>query len=204
MKENKERKENLESTQEIPLADLDKESPGFQEALNQVDSEEKNRKMYLQFFVKLLLFAITLFVLFGVIFNVRINHDNYMYPSIKDGDLVMTYKLDKNYNNDDVVLYKTADNELQFGRIVAQENDEIDISDDGVIKINKQIPSEEVFYKTAPAKDSSIKYPYKVPSASVFILNDFRDDTTDSREYKAIYKTAIVGKVVFTIRRRGF
>ena len=37
-----------------------------------------------------------------------------------------------------------------------------------------------------------------------FILNDFRNDTADSREYGPVKKENVKGKLLYLLRRRGF
>ena len=70
--------------------------------------------------------------------------------------------------------------------------------------VNGNAPSEEVFYPTYPADGSDIKYPYTVPEGKVFILNDFREDTNDSRSFGAIDTGELKGTLLLTMRRRGF
>lgn len=159
----------------------------------------KINKYYLAVLIKIGVFALVLFITFGVILNLHIYHSTNMYPSVRDGDLMVTLRLNKHFNNDDVVMYDGN----KVGRIVAQPGDVIEINDDGVLKINNYIPAETVPYKTSKA-EKGITYPYTVPEGEVFILNDFRSDTSDSREYEAIDKSKINGKLIFLIRRRGF
>ena len=145
--------------------------------------------------------GIVAFLLFFVV-GVHVYHKNNMAPSIRDGDLVITYKLNKGLYSDTVVSYKGSDGTRQFGRIVGVPDDEIIIDEKGNFTINGNIPLENVYYNTFP--DTGITYPYKVPENSYFILNDYRDDKKDSRQYGAIEKKKIEGQVFFQLRRRGF
>lgn len=157
--------------------------------------------------IKMGVFLVSVIILFGVVFNVQIAHSNIMYPSIKDGDLIISFKLDKFFNNDDVVLYTTTTEDgktiNQFGRIVAQEGDDINISSQGVLNINGMLPAEEVFYPTVLPNDAESNMETDVDEDSVYILNDFRTNTADSRVYGSIPKSDIKAKVVFIVRRRG-
>ena len=46
---------------------------------------------------------------------------------------------------------------------------------------------------------------YTVPEGTVYILNDYRTEgTTDSRDFGAVPKTALKGKIFIMLRRRGF
>jgi len=133
--------------------------------------------------------------------NVYITHDNNMYPHIKDGDLIVTYKL-QGYIIDDIVLYQTSRGN-KVGRIVAKPGDIVEITEDGYYAINGILPYENVFYDTLPSDSSEIEYPYTVPEGEYFILNDMREIQTDSRKYGSVSEDAFLGKVVMIARHRG-
>lgn len=157
-------------------------------------------RYFRKFLLKILIYAGVLFVLFGVIFGLRVTYSSSMYPSVKDGDLVIIYRPGA-INPDDPVLYKSADGTEKIGRIKAIADSTVDISEKGEVSINGGKISEDVFYATEPG--DVITYPYTVPDGSYFILNDNRQNTDDSRTQGAVAKKDIVGKVVFVLRRRG-
>lgn len=88
--------------------------------------------------------------------------------------------------------------------MIGMPGNEINISDRGEITVNGIIPSEEVFYASYRAENSEISYPYIVPENSVFILNDFRNDTNDSRSFGAVPLKDVDGPILLSMRRRGF
>ena len=130
-----------------------------------------------------------------------------MFPNVKDGDFVVTWKLDEIQTND-VVTYKDEDGTMTIGRVVAKSGDEVDFTDDGELKVNGSVTSEEVFYAATIPSDSTITYPYTIPDGEYFILNDYRSGDSnsynDSRTYESISKSDLNGKVILLIRRRGF
>ena len=77
-------------------------------------------------------------------------------------------------------------------------------SGEGRDLVNGYQPAEEVLYETYRDNESGIKYPVTLAEDEYFILNDYRDDTADSRAYGPIKASAIKGKVIFLLRRRGF
>ena len=141
--------------------------------------------------------VITLLLVF--VFGVYVNHSNSSYPMIKDGDLCLTYKLG-DIRQGDVVAYE-ANGETKFARVIALEGDNVEIKND-YVAVNGIGIFEETVYSTS-AEGSSISYPYKVPSGTVFVLNDFRSDTSDSRTLGGIPLSDCKGKVIFVMRRRG-
>lgn len=132
--------------------------------------------------------------------NVYITHSNNMYPNIKDGDLVITYKLEDYYTND-AVLFRVG-SDKQIGRIIAGPGDVVEINEDGLFTVNGNDLYETVFYWTLPA-DDGIQYPYTLREDEYFILNDMREMTLDSRVLGGIPRDALCGKVVIVLRHRG-
>lgn len=153
-----------------------------------------------KFIVKILIYACVLYVLFGLIFGLRVTYGSTMYPSIKDGDLVIFYR-PGHINPDDAVLYKADDGTEKIGRVKAVGGSTVDISEKGQVSINGGRITENVFYATDPG--SILTYPYTVPDDEYFVLFDNRQDTGDSRTDGGIVRQDIIGKVIFVVRRRG-
>lgn len=126
---------------------------------------------------------------------------NNMFPFVKDGDLCIAYKLD-DYTTGDVVLYRNDEGKMKLGRIVAVGGQSVDFPKDGGYTVDGYQPSEEITYQTFGA--DGVKYPIDVGEDEAFIMNDFRSDTDDSRQFGCVKKSDIDGKLLFLIRRRGF
>ena len=157
------------------------------------------KSFMIEFFIKVAVTAIVVAVLLLFVAGVYVNHSNSAYPMIKDGDLCITYKLAKLVKGDEIAYVR--DGKIKFGRIVAVAGDTVDISED-TITVNGMGVYEDTVYPTT-AEGSSISYPYVVPADTVFVLNDYRDDVTDSRTYGSIALSDTKGKVVLVLRRRG-
>lgn len=80
----------------------------------------------------------------------------------------------------------------------------VSFADEGGYLIDDYQPIEENPYETYAAKKGTVKYPLQLKEDEYFILNDFRELTTDSREQGAIQKSQIKGKLLFLMRRRNF
>ncbi len=131
--------------------------------------------------------------------GIHVNHGNSSYPMLKDGDLVITYKIGKPVAGEEIAY--RVDGQTRFGRIVAVGGDVIDISGE-YIKVNDYGITEDVVYPTT-SEGAKIDLPYQVPEGTVFVMNDFRQDINDSRTYGAISLKDCEGKVVLVLRRRG-
>lgn len=155
----------------------------------------------LAFLIKLGITLLVGWVLLGVIFGVAVATGEDMYPRIRDGDLMIYYRLQQDYHIEDVVTF-TRDGQRYTGRIVAQGGDTVDLTEAGELLVNGSVQSESIFYPTL-AVGGGTTFPCEVPQGSVFLLCDFRTNATDSRSYGAVALEDLDGKVITILRRRG-
>jgi signal peptidase I len=153
-------------------------------------------------FIKVAFIALAVWALLTFVVGIRINYGNHMHPAINDGDLVVSFKLQRPYLNS-VVLYKHQGT-IRVGRVIGMPGNEIDISDNGALLVNGVTPPEKVFYPTFKEDVSDVKFPLTVEEGKVFILNDFRENTNDSRVFGTIDMNDVQGPLLFILRRRGF
>lgn len=153
------------------------------------------------FFKKLILVIIAVFLVIKYIYGIEFVSGQAMYPSIKDGDVAIYFRLDKDYNVSDVVSIK-KNKTSYISRIVARGGDTVDITEDGELVINGNVQQEEIYFLTYPDSEG-ISFPYTVDDNCVFVLGDFRTGATDSRLFGEVSLDEIQGKVITILRRRG-
>jgi signal peptidase I len=158
------------------------------------------KETVLRFIMKLAAVVLVVWAIFTFVFGIRQVSGETMYPRLRDGDLILYYRLEQDYAIDDVVAFHVDDN-VREGRIVAQSGDVVDLTE-GQLVVNGNVEQEEIFYQTYP-QDGEITYPYTVPENSYFVLCDFRTNGFDSRTYGAIPQSDLDGKVMTVLRRRG-
>lgn len=162
--------------------------------------KKQTAKSYaISFFIKVFVTLIVLTVVFRFIAGIHICHTNCAYPTIRDGEFCLTYRLAE-LKQGTMIVYR-HDGEVKFGRVIAFGSDKVSIFND-FISVNDYGISENAVYPTSP-EGSAISYPYQVPENCVFVLNDFRSDLSDSRTYGGIPLEDVEGAVVFTMRMRG-
>lgn len=155
------------------------------------------------FIQKTIVLVLLLFILLTFVFQIFRMTGNNMSPYVRDGDLCIFYRLDKIYLND-VVLYENKEGKKQVGRIIASGGQTVSFAEEGGYLVDDYQPIEENPYETYAAKKGTVKYPLQLKEDEYFILNDFRELTTDSRKQGAIQKSQIKGKLLFLMRRRNF
>ncbi|MCR5102874.1 MAG: signal peptidase I [Eubacterium sp.] len=179
---------------------MENENSVKKEENKQKKKKRKGAAYYaIEFFVKIITTALIVWIILHFVAGVYVNHSNTSYPMIKDGDLCITYKLAAPLENE-VVAYE-VNGKTCFGRAVAFAGDVVAIGDEG-LTINGYGLYEDTVYPTT-AEGASINFPYTVPDGTVFVLNDYRSDASDSRIYGGIDKSQLKGKVVLVVRRRG-
>lgn len=125
-----------------------------------------------------------------------------MVPSISDGDLVVYYRLEKDYKSGDIVVFDNG-TDTHVLRIVATEGQSVDINGSGDLMINGHVEEEQSYFKTKEAEDSEIKFPYVVDAGKIFVIGDYRKESKDSRIFGAIDKKEIKGKVLSILRTKN-
>jgi signal peptidase I len=156
----------------------------------------------LRFVCKLAVLVLVVWAVFTFVFGLRLVSGETMYPMLRDGDLILYFRLERDYQIDDVVAFQVDDQSLE-ARIVAQGGDVVDMTDDGQLVINGNVEDEDIFYSTWPETFSDLTYPYTVEEGGYFVLSDFRTAGYDSRDFGAISAKDLDGKVITVLRRRG-
>ena len=162
--------------------------------------DAENRQDFISLLGRIVVILLCDWVLFTQVFLLTQASGNSMFPAVKDGDLLIGYRLQGTYAKNDVVLYE-QDGKLRVGRVLGRENDLIALDDSGTLIVNGSAQSGEILYPTY-AKDT-LEYPYTVPADSVFILGDYRTQSEDSRDFGPVTLTDVKAKVITLLRRRS-
>ncbi len=153
----------------------------------------------ISFFLKIAITVLVLWILLTWVVGIHVCHSHSAYPMIKDGDFCLTYRLSELQQGDEIV-YHTGET-IHFGRVIAFGGDSVEILSD-YIAVNGYGIFEDAVYPTT-SEGANISFPYVIPENCVFVLNDYRNDISDSRTYGGIPLDDVQGKVVFIMRRRG-
>lgn len=154
------------------------------------------------FFTRLIGLALFIYIVFFVIYKLVPAPNDDMRPTIRARDLQVVYTLDHDYKLSDLVYYQ-ADGQYRSGRVVGVPGDTIEITEDNKLKVNGGITTFDNVYYETPAYDSDVTYPYILGSNEYFILSDYREGAEDSRQFGAVTKDNIKGKIIFVIRRNS-
>lgn len=129
-----------------------------------------------------------------------------MEPAYYDGDDIVFWHLNVEYERYDVVILKAQTGDYWIKRIIGLPGDTV-IIDSGIVTVN----GVEIYNEFLRNKDGSIDYyticrdgdpdycEYNVPDGEYFVLGDNRDVSDDSRSLSLGYVTEdqLYGKVIY-------
>ena len=127
--------------------------------------DAENRQDFISLLGRIVVILLCAWVLFTQVFLLTQAKGSSMFPAVKDGDLLICYRLQKTYAKNDVVVY-TQGGKLRVGRILGREGDLVALDDSGTLVVNGAVQSGEILYPTY-AKDA-LEYPYTVPEGCFF------------------------------------
>ncbi|MDO5027046.1 MAG: signal peptidase I [Tissierellia bacterium] len=161
-----------------------------------------NRQSFFSLIGKLFGLTIVAYLVFNLVFGITLIKNNDMSPRMSASDLLVYYRLDKNYIAGDVVVaYK---NETQYvSRVVATAGDTVDIDENGLLINGAYQVSSNIYYQTGIYEDG-IKFPVTIGSDEVFLLGDLREGAKDSRYFGPVKLNEVKGKIFVLLRRTQF
>ena len=122
-----------------------------------------------------------------------------MAPTLEPGDRVIADKLAYRFGAPqpgELAVLEAPDGRLLAKRIVAVGGQRVEIRD-GVLFIDR-VPRREPYVDHSRV-DGFFFGPARVPEGSVFVLGDNRGDSEDSRDFGAVPREHLIGRVVLRI-----
>lgn len=118
-----------------------------------------------------------------------------MEPTLKDGDVVLILESGITIQRDDIVVAKTDFGDV-IKRVVGIPGDGILVKD-GVVYVNGV--AEGVGRAPVTLEAGVAGSTYVVPEGCYFLMGDNRGNSRDSRDYGAVSRSSVRGKVVFRL-----
>lgn len=152
-------------------------------------------------FAKVAAVAVILGLVFTFLFGFYVVPDNGMDPALKEGDLVLYYRLASDVTSDDVVVYE-ADGAEHVGRVAALPGESVEIRQDGTFLVNGNPQAVEYGRMVTPA-EGGVTYPVLMNLSSYFVLGDNVEYAWDSRTCGAVDRSQVRGKALSILRLRN-
>ena len=151
--------------------------------------------------IKIAVISIGFALIFTFLYGLHRNTDPDMSPMVKDGDLVLFYRLGKDFAIGDLLVLDFQ-GQRQIRRVVARAGDTVDITENGLI-INGAMQHEPEIFQQTWRYAGGVDFPLTVGEGQVFVLGDARENAIDSRVYGPVNTRDTLGMVITVMRRRG-
>ena len=144
--------------------------------------------------------AIAAFTVFGAVYGIAGVRGNSMYPAIDAGDWIV-FSRTGTYQRGDIVIFHADERygDDYIKRIAGLPGETVDIDETGRVLIDGRA-IEEPYAMGATMRKEGGAYPETLKSDEYYVLGDNRENSLDSRNYGAVSKNRILGKVEMTIR----
>jgi signal peptidase I len=147
--------------------------------------------------------AIVAFVIvFRFVIGLSVVGGRSMDPTLKDGDVVVYFRMVHNYDSGDIVAMRVPSGEFYIKRVAATGEETVDIYD-GKLHIDGEEVADEHANGETEEETGAVIYPYKVREGNVFVLGDNRTVSKDSRMFGEVNLRQIKGKVILKVNREG-
>lgn len=129
------------------------------------------RREWKRFVVECIVLAAAVYVVFQYVIGIAFVSGNSMQPTLQDGELVVFYRLDKEYQKNDIVIVHQEGNQEYIKRVFATEAEVVELE--------------------------GMEEAVKVPENSYFVLGDNLEVSRDSRTFGTVKEEAVIGRVFF-------
>lgn len=180
-------------------ADQPPESP-VELTLRQKREVLRRRRDWRRMLFRLLATGGIVYLLFGVIFGIGMVQGQSMVPALREKDLVLFFRLGRNYQIGDIILIKTQERSDYIKRIIGSSGDEVDIDERMGTVLSNGKKLEEPYVYELTYKKRGVAYPLKLKQGEYFVMGDHRENSYDSRNYGVVEEEQIDGKVIAILR----
>lgn len=139
-----------------------------------------------------------LFVIFRFVIGLSVVGGDSMEPHLKNGDLVVYFRMEREYVPGDVISIRVPSGDYYVKRVAAVGGDEVDLRD-GRVYVNGEALIDEWAQGETLEESGAVIYPYKVRRGNVFVLGDNRMVSMDSRRFGEVNLRQIKGRLLLRI-----
>ncbi len=196
-----------EDSEDAAKAPSDEPEGNAETLAKELADAEKGMKNAHRFLIYLVVFLFVVWILFFKIIGITHMPSEGMEPRIDAGDLLVFYRLDRDAEFGDVIIFEkdvdgTGRETMMVGRVVAAPGDTVDINENNRLVVNGNAIVESSLLRVETIRRGErVQYPLTLGEDEYFVLSDNRTAGVDSRYFGPVKKKDILGTVITLIRR---
>lgn len=207
--------------------------PGPEEKAAEKEKRRRRRMRALRsFLLRLVSLALVIYILFFHLVGLAVMPNRDMYPRLDAGDLLLFYRIERNFKAQDVVVIdKRMEADTRTGersfvrkaldwlgfrdpeapktqrfvcRVIAAPGDTVEVTEERGLSVNgNAVIENNIFYPTRPYGEGVAEYPLKLGDGEYFVMADQRNGGMDSRYFGVVKADEIKGVVITMLRRNN-
>lgn len=149
--------------------------------------------------IHLIVLIAVVFFVFRFVIGFSMVGGESMDPQLRDGDLVLYFRMVRDYEPGDVISIRVPSGDYYVKRVAAVGGDTVDVRD-GRVYVNERELADGRARGETLEESGAVIYPYRVRKGNVFVLGDNRPASMDSRAFGEVNLRQIRGKILLRIR----
>ena len=152
--------------------------------------------------LRIVLTAAAVYLLFGVVCGVGFVKGESMVPALFSGDIVLFFRLRSHYAVGDIVLVRTDGSHIK--RVAALPGQPVDIDNQKTHRLLIDgAPAVDDYARGDTFRKTGCSLPLTLGEDEYFVLGDSRENSVDSRNFGAVRKEQLCGKIIALLRIEG-
>ncbi len=158
------------------------------------------KQKWLHDIIEIIIIFLVVFILFHFIIGISFVKGKSMYPTLHNNEIAFYTRIIPRFEQGDVLSVRMPSGEYYVKRVVAVGGDTVDIKQ-GKLYVNGEKMDEHYVNGETEKKVGGVEFPYTVEEGKVFVMGDNREESMDSRDFGAVIRKQIKGKVWLYIGR---
>lgn len=121
-----------------------------------------------------------------------------MFPTLHNNEIALYTRIIPTFERGDILSVRMPSGDYYVKRVIAVGGDTVDIKRNHLY-VNGKLMDESYVYGDTKTKIGGVDFPYVVEDEKVFVMGDNREGSKDSRDFGAVTRGQIKGKVWFYI-----
>ena len=161
---------------------------------------DSKKQKWLHDIIEIIIIFLVVFILFNFIIGISFVKGKSMYPTLHNNEIAFYTRIIPHFERGDVLSVRMPSGDYYVKRVIAVGGDTVDIRQ-GKLYVNGEEMEEPYINGATEKKIGGVEFPYTVEDGKLFVMGDNREESMDSRDFGAVIRKQIKGKVLLYIGR---